>query len=323
LLRTPLSGARKGDVYFDESHVRSKLAWDDLIAAMESSLAAFSRGETLQPLRTVLTVNEGKRFFGIMPAVAGDVMGLKAVTFYPNNQELGIPTHNGTILLFRTDTGEPLAAMDGARLTQWRTAAASALAARYLAKSNARRLLMVGAGAMAPFLVRAHCAVRPIAEVALWNHRRAGAERLAQILAGGGLRITIADDLEQAAREADVISCATLSPSPLIKGDWLKGGQHVDLVGAFNLQMREADDEALRRARVFIDTEAALHEGGDVAVAIAKGAIAKSHIVADLAALCAGATGRRSEDEITLFKSVGAAIEDLAAAMLVWRRRLS
>lgn len=248
------------------------------------------------------------------------VLGTKIVSVFPDNAARGLPAVQGVYVLQSGETGAPLAAVDGARLTQWRTAAASALAARYLAKSDARRLLMVGAGALAPFLVAAHRAVRPIAEVAVWNHRRAGAERLAHMLAGGGLRVTIADDLEPAAREADVISCATLSTAPLIKGVWLKSGQHVDLVGAFNLQMREADDEALRRARVFIDTEAALHEGGDVAVAIASGAIAKNHVVADLAALCSGAKGRESDEEITLFKSVGAAIEDLAAAMLVWRR---
>jgi len=127
-------------------------------------------------------------------------------------------------------------------------------------------------------------------------------------------------DLEAATREADIISCVTLSHSALIKGAWLRAGQHVDLVGAFNLQMREVDDEALRRSRVFVDTEAALREGGDVAVALASGAIDRSHVVADLAALCAGAKGRREADEITLFKSVGAAIEDLAAAMLVWSK---
>ena len=248
-------------------------------------------------------------------------LGTKIVSVFPDNASRGLPAVHGLYVLQSGETGEPLAAIDGTRLTQWRTAAASALAARLLARGDARRLLMVGAGAMAPFLIGAHRAVRPIAEIALWNHHRAGAERLAQTLAGEGLRVTVVDDLEAAAREADVISCATLSTSPLIKGDWLRSGQHVDLVGAFNLQMREVDDPALRRARIFIDTEAALREGGDVAAAIAAGAIDKRHIVADLGALCSGASGRRSDDEITLFKSSGAAVEDLAAAMLVWRAR--
>jgi ornithine cyclodeaminase/alanine dehydrogenase-like protein (mu-crystallin family) len=254
-------------------------------------------------------------------ARGGDAfIGAKIVSVFPDNATRGLPAVHGLYVLQSGDTGAPLAAMDGARLTLWRTAAASALAARFLVRSDARRLLMVGAGALAPFLIRAHRAVRPIAEVAIWNRRRAGAERLATALAGEGLRVAIADDLQAAARQADVISCATLTSAPLIKGAWLKAGQHVDLVGAFSLQMREVDDEALKRARVFVDTEAALHEGGDVAAALMSGAIDKTHVVADLAALCAGAKGRGGPEEITLFKSVGSAIEDLAAAMLVWKR---
>jgi ornithine cyclodeaminase/alanine dehydrogenase-like protein (mu-crystallin family) len=247
-------------------------------------------------------------------------IGAKIVSVFPDNATRGLPAVHGLYVLQSGDTGAPLAAIDGTRLTLWRTAAASALAARFLARSDARRHLMVGAGALAPFLIRAHRAVRPIAEVAIWNHRRAGAERLVAALARDGLRVAVADDLEAAARQADVISCATLTTAPLIKGAWLRAGQHVDLVGAFNLQMREVDDEALKKARVFIDTEAALHEGGDVAAALMSGAIEKTHVVADLAALCAGAKGRQGPDEITLFKSVGSAIEDLAAAMLAWKR---
>ena len=251
---------------------------------------------------------------------SGAFLGTKIVSVFPDNASRGLPAVHGVYVLQSGETGAPLAALDGTRLTLWRTAAASALAARFLARRDASRLLMIGAGALAPFLVKAHRAVRPIGEVAIWNHRRASAERLAQTLAGEGVNAVVADNLEQAARQADVISCATLSTAPLIKGEWLRDGQHVDLVGAFNLHMREVDDEALRRARIFVDTEAALHEGGDVAVAIASGSINKSHVVADLAALCSGAQGRGGEQEITLFKAVGAAIEDLAAAMLVWNR---
>ena len=156
--------------------------------------------------------------------------------------------------------------------------------------------------------------------MAVWNHRRAGAEKLAAMLTGQGWRASVAEDLESAARDADVISCATLSAAPLIAGAWLKPGQHLDLVGAFNLEMREADDEALRRARLFVDTEAALSEGGDVALALRAGAIDRADVLGDLGALCRGGSGRSGPREITLFKSVGAAIEDLAAAMLVWRK---
>jgi ornithine cyclodeaminase/alanine dehydrogenase-like protein (mu-crystallin family) len=246
-------------------------------------------------------------------------LGTKIVNVFPDNAQLGLSAVSGVYLLQSGATGEPLAAMDGGRLTQWRTAAASALAARFLARKDARRLLLVGAGGVAPFLARAHASVRPIEEIAVWNHRKAGAEKLAASLARPGWRVSVADNLEDAVRNADVISCATLSKAPLIAGAWLQPGQHLDLVGAFNLEMREADDEALRRARVFIDTDAALSEGGDVALSLRAGAIGREHIVADLGALCRGsAAGRTQDGEITLFKSVGAALEDLAAAMLVW-----
>jgi len=250
----------------------------------------------------------------------GAWIGAKIVNVFPDNGRHGLPAVLGLYVLQSGETGEPLAAMDGTRLTHWRTAAASALAARFLARADARRLLMVGAGALAPFLARAHAAVRPIEEVTVWNYRSAGAEKLAAALAGHGWRVHVADDLESAAREADIISCATLSAAPLIAGAWLREGQHLDLVGAFNLEMREADDEALRRARVFVDTDAALAEGGDVALALRSGAIDRAHVLGDLGALCRGMAGRTGPQQITLFKSVGAALEDLAAAMLVWRK---
>jgi ornithine cyclodeaminase len=217
-------------------------------------------------------------------------------------------------------TGETLAVLDGTRLTHWRTAAASALAARLLARADTERLLVVGAGARAPFLVRAHASVRRYRSIAVWNHRPEGARRLAADLSTMGFNANPAADLEAAVAEADVISCATLATEPLIQGRWLKPGQHLDLVGAFNVSMREADDEALRRAHIFIDTDAALTEGGDVAAGILGGVIDRSAVIANLPALCRGAPGRRRADEITLFKSVGAAIEDLAAAILVWRK---
>jgi ornithine cyclodeaminase/alanine dehydrogenase-like protein (mu-crystallin family) len=253
-------------------------------------------------------------------AQGGAFLGTKIVNIFPDNSQRGLPAVFGVYVLQSGATGEPLAAMDGTRLTHWRTAAASALAAQFLARRDARRLLIVGAGALAPFLAHAHASVRPIEEVAIWNHRPAAAGKLAGSLSAQGLRVRIVDNLEEAVRLADVISCATLAKAPLISGAWLRPGQHLDLVGAFNFDMREADDEALRRARVFIDTDAALNEGGDVALALRDGAIDRAHVVADLGALCRGGPGRTKAEEITLFKSVGAALEDLAAAMLVWRK---
>ncbi len=253
-------------------------------------------------------------------ASAGEYLGVKIVNVFPGNSARGLPAVLGLYVLQSGVTGAPLATMDGTRLTLWRTAAASALAARHLARSDAKSLLLVGAGAMAPFLARAHASQRRIERIAVWNHRPEGAHRLAQGLIAQGFRAHATGRLEEAVREADIISCATLSQTPLVAGAWLKAGQHLDLVGAFNMHMREADDAALKRARVFVDTGAALEEGGDVAIGLQNGALTRADVVADLAALVRGAPGRGGPLEITLFKSVGAAIEDLAAAMLVWKK---
>ncbi|MFI5013426.1 MAG: ornithine cyclodeaminase family protein [Hyphomicrobiales bacterium] len=261
----------------------------------------------------------------LMPAWTGasaapSYLAFKLATVFPGNAARGRPSVYATTLLLDGETGEPLAAMDGTRLTQWRTAATSAVAASYLAHKDASRLLMVGAGALAPFLIRAHCAIRPIHEVMIWNHNAARAGEVAGKLTDVP-RIVVAEDLETAARRADIVSCATLTRQPLIRGEWLKPGAHLDLVGAFSLEMREADDEALRRARLFIDTKAALTEGGDVAVALRDGGIDRTHVLADLAGLVAGRLqGRLAASDITAFKSIGAAIEDLAAAVAVWKR---
>ena len=248
-------------------------------------------------------------------------IGVKVVSVFPDNGTTGLPSVLGTYLLMDGTTGAPLAALDGTRLTLWRTAAASALAASHLARPDAARMVMVGAGGLAPFLIRAHAGGRPIRDVKLWNHRPERAEALATALRGEGLPVEAVTDLEAAVREADLVSCATLSAAPLVRGAWLKPGAHLDLVGAFNLAMREADDAALRRACVYVDSEAARTEGGDVALGLKSGAIDEAHIRGDLSALCRGeAGGRRDPDEITLFKSVGTALEDLAAAMLVFSR---
>ncbi|MGO4570596.1 ornithine cyclodeaminase family protein [Microvirga sp. 2TAF3] len=252
------------------------------------------------------------------PATEGGFVGVKVVSVFPDNGAKNLPSVLGTYLLMDGATGEPRAALDGTRLTVWRTAAASALAARFLARQDASRMVMIGSGSLAPFLIRAHMSQRPIREVALWNHRPERARDLAARLQAEGLPVTAVTDLEGAVREADLVSCATLSAEPIVKGAWLKAGAHLDLVGAFNLSMREADDEALRKAEIYVDTHAAKSEGGDVALALKSGAIAESHVKGDLFDLCRNSP-QRADDAITLFKSVGAALEDLAAAMLVWR----
>jgi ornithine cyclodeaminase/alanine dehydrogenase-like protein (mu-crystallin family) len=294
----------------------------DFPALIEALDAAF-RGGLAAPARhhhVVPVEGEPDATHLLMPAWGEGLLGVKIVNVFPGNGARGLAAVQGVYVLQSGRTGETLAVIDGTRLTLWRTAAASALAARRLAKADARRLTLVGAGALAPFLARAHASVRPIREIVVWNHRPEGAKALAARLAAEGFAARAETDLQTAVLGAHVISAATLSTSPLIRGAWLKAGQHVDLVGAFNMTMREADDLALQRARVFVDTPAALSEGGDVAQAIASGALAKSAVVADLAALAQGAPGRGSDEEITLFKSVGASIEDLAAAALVYRR---
>jgi len=220
------------------------------------------------------------------------------------------------------ESGEPLAAIDGRVFTLWRTAASSALAARFLARENAENLLMVGAGALAPYLVRAHASVRPIRNIAIWNRTRERAAALAAELRSQGFDSKAEDDLEAAMRAADIVSCATLSPTPLLRGSWLRPGMHIDLVGGFKPTMREADDETLKRARLYVDTRAgALKEAGDIIDPLRRKVIREQDIRGDLFDLCRGRVkGRESADEITLFKSVGTAIEDLATAILIWSR---
>ncbi|HVT54518.1 MAG TPA: ornithine cyclodeaminase family protein, partial [Xanthobacteraceae bacterium] len=246
----------------------------------------------------------------------------KILTVYPENAKRGLASTTATYFLMSGETGFPLAALDGHALTVWRTAAASALASKFLSRADASRLLIVGAGSLAPYLARAHASVRPITEVAIWNRTAARAERLAARLRAEGLNAKAITGLEIAVRAADVISCATLSTEPLIRGDWLKEGAHLDLVGGFTPAMREADDQAAARARIYVDTCAALTEAGDIAVPLQRGKLRQADIQGDLSELCQNKVkGRASAREITLFKSVGSAIEDLAAAMLLWEEK--
>jgi ornithine cyclodeaminase len=253
---------------------------------------------------------------------SGSRVGVKIAAVYPGNAARGLPSVCASYVLMHGDTGAPLAMLDGGTLTLWRTAAASALAAGYLARPDAERLLMVGTGALAPQLIAAHAAVRPICNVLIWGRDPAKAQKLAKRMNRRDFHVDWTDDLETAARGAHVISCATLSKEPLIRGAWLQPGQHVDLVGAFRPDMRETDDEALRRARVFVDTRAgATKEGGDIVQAVDSGALGLDDIAGDLFELTRGdRSGRRYYDQITLFKSVGTAIEDLAAAQLAIER---
>jgi ornithine cyclodeaminase len=301
------------------------LTFPTLIDALRNAF----RSDVVVPVRHHHEIERGDAAAAmhlLMPAWTntqnGSFLGTKIVNVFPDNGKRGLPSIYGTYLLMSGETGETLAAMDGTRLTAWRTAAASALAASYLSRPDARRMLMVGAGALAPFLVRAHMAVRPITEVAVWNRNAAKSRDLCEGLRAAGVAASVATDLESAIGIADVISVATLSREPLVRGDWLKPGAHLDLVGAYSPAMRESDDKAVRRARLFVDTrDGVLKEGGDIVRPLADGIIAKADVEGDLYDLCRGEMSvNRAPGDITLFKSVGTAVEDLAAAMLVWRQ---
>lgn len=246
---------------------------------------------------------------------------VKSVTVFPENGSKGLPAVAGTYVLSSLETGKQLAVMDGTELILWRTACTSALAADYLARKNAKVMLMVGAGALAPHLIKAHLAIRPsLNKVLIYNRTHASAVKLVERLKGSEpLCIEAVTDLEPAVRASDLISCATLSCEALVLGAWLSPGKHLDLVGSFTPSMRECDDACVERARVVVDSSHAIESSGDLAQAIAR-----EQIVGTLAELAQGnVTGRASEDEITLFKSVGCTVGDLAAAQVVYEASMS
>ncbi|OSQ38017.1 ornithine cyclodeaminase family protein [Thalassospira mesophila] len=256
----------------------------------------------------------------IMPSWEKDgAAGVKVAAVVPGNSARNLPAVSGIYILLDGVTGQPAAVLDGTRLTTRRTAAASALAADYLARKDASHLVMVGTGAMAPNLIAAHASVRPIKKVTIWNRRPEKAVTLAREVELLGFEASGTDDLEAACKTADIISCATLSTEPLVRGAWLPGGVHVDLVGAFKPTMRETDDDVMKKCRVYVDSfDGASAEGGDVVQAIQSGAISKNDIIGDLFDLTRGTVkGRQSDDECTVFKSVGHALEDFAAAVSV------
>lgn len=307
------------------AEVEAALDYESLVERLRQ---AFRRDITVPPRHHHQIAGAGPSPGGeatllLMPAwQAGRHIGVKMVTIFPDNGARDLPAVMGAYLLLDGRTGSPQALIDGPALTARRTAAASALASSYLSRPDAERLLMVGTGALAPRLIEAHAAVRPIHNVLIWGRSREKAEKLAKRLDRPDFRVAATTDLQAAARGAHIISCATLSTTPLIEGAWLQPGQHLDLVGGFRPDMRETDDTAIRRARVFVDTRTgATTEAGDIVQPIANRVLNAQDIAADLFELTRGQrAGRRFYDQITLFKSVGTAIEDLAAAELVVER---
>jgi ornithine cyclodeaminase len=301
----------------------AKLDYPSLIAALRKAFAA----DWTVPVRHhhgVPIPGEADQTLLLMPAwEGGRSVGIKIVTITPGNGARNLPAIQGIYLLLDGRTGIPRVLMEGKQLTVRRTAAASALAAGYCARKDVATHLMVGAGALSLPLIEAHRAPRPgIRRNLLWARDPKKAEAKIAEIRRAGIAVEPVRDLEAAAREADIISCATLSAEPLIRGAWLRPGTHLDLVGAYLPELRESDDEAVKRATLFCDTRAgALKEGGDLLQPLKVGIIRESDVVADLADLCKGRhPGRKSAAEITLFKSVGTAIEDLAAAKLMLER---
>jgi ornithine cyclodeaminase len=304
------------------------LPWDQLIDALDNIFVK----NVVEPVRHHHTINvpgDPQATLLLMPVwIEGEYLGVKQVAVFPGNSKRGQPGLNGSYLLSSAKTGEPLLQLDANELTARRTAAASALASRYLSRSDSRKLLMIGSGRLARALIDAHCAVRPIERIQVWSRTKQSAEKLVRELIAEGKSATVCQqkDLPKCIAEADIISCATMSNEAIILGEYLQTGVHLDLVGAFRPDMRETDDLAVQKSSVFVDTRAgALAEAGDLTHAIASGAFKVNQVVAEFSELCGekhkGRSGLSDSDQqITLFKSVGAAREDLAAAILAYEK---
>jgi thiomorpholine-carboxylate dehydrogenase len=292
--------------FLDEAAIRQVLRFEDLIPAMARALIDFSSGRLQQPVRNIISIPQYNGFMGIMPAVYGDIMGAKLVNLYPNNGARGLPTHLAIIAVFRAETGEPLAVMDGRLITELRTAAVSAAATRLLASPNAKSLAILGSGVQARAHVRALALVRTFDDIRVWSRDSQHAQTFATEM---GATATSAED---AVRGADVVATCTNSPEPILRGAWLKPGVLVNAVGAVGPKRRELDDEAMRGVVVVDSRDAALQESGDVL-------LAQAPIYAELGELLAG-TKPMPKSEVTVFKSLGLAVEDLAAAKLVLQK---
>jgi ornithine cyclodeaminase/alanine dehydrogenase-like protein (mu-crystallin family) len=289
----------------DDAEIARVLTYERLIPAMERALTAFSQGEVTQPVRNVIPVEQGQRYLGVMPAVMSESLGAKLVCFYPKNAAAGLPTHLATIVLFESETGHPLAFLDGRRITEMRTAAVSAAVTRRLASPNARVLALLGSGVQAQAHLEALRHVGRFEEVRVWSRNPAHAQQFAS---RHGAR---AMEAEAAVRGADVIVTATHSAEPVLRGEWLKHGAHVNAVGACLPTWRELDDAAMRDSILIVDSrEAALQESGDVI-------LSQAAIFAEAGEVFAG-TRHVPRDATTVFKSLGLAVEDIASARLVY-----
>lgn len=251
----------------------------------------------------------------------GMALGIKAATVFPANvEQTSLPAIHAVFVLYEGECGVPAAVMDGTALTYYKTAADSALGAKYLARSDVQSMSMIGAGAMAPYLIKAHCAIRPSIEtVTIWNRTASRADTLAEALAVENVEIRTVSDIELAVRDADLISSATMTQESIIKGEWLAPGSHLDLIGAFTPTMRETDDVAMQKSRIFVDSRATtIGEIGEIIIPMQNGTISESDILGDFYDLCPGRVGgRESDQEITLFKNGGGGHLDLMTARYI------
>ena len=306
-------------IILDADQTRAQLNFERLVPALRAAFAS----EATVPPRHVHAVAAGadRGTVLIMPAWSeAGFLGIKTINIFPGNSVRGLPGLHATYVLYDAHTGVPLAQLDGNEITAHRTAAASALGASFLAREDASSLLVLGTGRVARLLPAAHASVRSIREVRVWNHRPEGAHAMAAEWRQQGWQAQAVDDLAAAVSAADIVCCATLATAPLVHGEWLAPGSHVDLIGSFTPAMKEADAACFAGARVYVDTEEAPAKAGDLLDAIAAGALSLATIQGTLAQLCRGERrGRRSGAERTVFKAVGSALEDLAAATLVWQ----
>jgi ornithine cyclodeaminase/alanine dehydrogenase-like protein (mu-crystallin family) len=315
-------------VLLNEADVRRCLDVASLVPLMRETLAAFSRRETEQPVRSSIEIRPGSRFYGVMPAyvppLAGQpgALGLKSVAFYPENEATDLPTHLATILLLDPDTGALEAILDGRLITELRTAAVSAVSVDLLARPGAAVLAMLGSGVQARSHLAAIAHVRDLREVRVWSRRATSAERFVREMAGTvPAPLTAAATASDAVRGADLVVTVTSAVEPILRGEWLEPGMHLCVVGSSAATMREVDAEAVVRSRVWVDSQEATDvESGDILFAIAEGRITRDHVIGELGAVAGGAPGRRAADEITMFKSLGLAVEDVATARLVVER---
>lgn len=309
----------------DGAAVRRALPMSDCIDAVERAMRALSRGDADVPLRTVMRLGSSRNIFGVMPGFLSDPLGLgaKVITVFPDNPQRGLPSHVGLVLLFDTQTGIPVAVMDAAEITALRTAAASAVATRVLARADAAQLAILGTGEQARTHLEAISLVRPLRSVRIWGRSSEKARRLAaEWAARGSAEIEVCASAREAVQDADIICTVTGSREPVLLGEWVARGAHVNLVGASRVTARETDDELVARSRFFVDSRtSARAEAGELRHATEAGVVGERHVLGEIGEVLNGdVAGRADPQDVTVYKSLGIAAQDIAAAHVIYER---